>query len=32
LDNKEYSATLVFEVGAFFWTVPAPDIVNSGRE
>jgi hypothetical protein len=20
------------EVGAFYWTVPAPDIVNSGRE
>jgi len=22
----------LFEVGAFYWTVPAPDIVNSGRE
>jgi endonuclease YncB( thermonuclease family) len=21
-----------FEVGAFYWTVPAPDIVNPGRE
>jgi hypothetical protein len=21
-----------FEVGAFYWTVPAPDIVNLGRE
>jgi hypothetical protein len=20
------------EVGAFYWTVPAPDIVNPGRE
>jgi len=20
------------EVGAFYWTVPAPDIVNSGRD
>jgi hypothetical protein len=20
------------EVGAFYWTAPAPDIVNSGRE
>ena len=20
------------EVGAFYWTVPAPDIVNSGQE
>ena len=22
----------ITEVGAFYWTVPAPDIVNSGRE
>ena len=21
-----------YEVGAFYWTVPAPDIVNLGRE
>jgi len=24
--------TCVIEVGAFYWTVSAPDIVNSGRE
>ena len=23
---------LVDEVGAFYWTVPAPDMINSGRE
>jgi hypothetical protein len=22
----------ILEVGAFYWTVPAPDIVNLGRE
>ena len=26
------SADMVIEVGAFYWTVPAPDIVNSRRE
>ncbi|MFN9622350.1 MAG: hypothetical protein ACK587_05890, partial [Cyanobacteriota bacterium] len=27
------SATvLLAEVGSFYWTVPAPDIVNPGRE
>ena len=25
-------ANAQFEVGAFYWTVPAPDIVNPGRE
>ena len=30
--DPEMHQTKKGEVGAFYWTVPAPDIVNSGRE
>ncbi len=34
LTRSNWSKTLQLEseVGAFYWTVPAPDIVNPGRE
>ena len=31
-EGRGLGAKRAFEVGAFYWTVPAPDIVNSGRE
>jgi hypothetical protein len=31
-DSAPALSLAMTEVGAFYWTVPAPDIVNSGRE
>ncbi|MFN5695446.1 MAG: thermonuclease family protein [Cyanobacteriota bacterium] len=32
LKSRQYLQQRLPEVGAFYWTVPAPDIVNPGRE